>query len=107
MSIPKVLRERNETMNVVELAKLLRVSAATVQRWGRQRLIPTIRVGDTIRFDPGMLADWVELRAACTHQLLDPGEPPSEHQLGWQEMGELAPEEFLSVPKRSRDDGAH
>jgi excisionase family DNA binding protein len=93
MSIIKVLRERTDALNVAELAKLLRVSDATVQRWGRQRLIPAIRVGDTIRFDPEMLADWMESQAFPSPRA--PGDP-NEHEMSWQDMGELAPQEFRS-----------
>ena len=105
MSILKSLRARTEPLNVSELAKLLRVTESTVQRWGRQRLIPTIRVGDTIRFDPGMLADWVELQADCSlpsARFLHSRAPadPSEFQMTWQDLGELAPEEFRT-PKKS------
>ena len=66
MSILKKLRERTEVVNVAELARLLNVTEATVQKWARQKQIPCIRIGDTIRFDGAMLADWIELQATCT-----------------------------------------
>ena len=65
MSIVKLLREKTEPMNVAELAQLLKVAAGTVQKWAREKQFPCIRIGDTIRIDPGMLADWFELQAAC------------------------------------------
>jgi excisionase family DNA binding protein len=91
MSILKKLRERAEPLTVAQLAKLLVVTAATVQRWARQRQIPCIRIGDVIRFDGGMLADWFELQAASTRPLRAPSNP--EDYLHWEELGELVPKE--------------
>lgn len=98
MSILKRLRERADPLNVSELAQLLSVTEATVQRWARKRQIPTIRIGDVIRFDPAMLADWIELQAACTRPLasifLAPRAEgdPSEFQVRRDDAGELDPE---------------
>ena len=59
MSMIELLRARTEPMNVKEVAHLLGVAESTVQRWVRNRELPAIRVADTIRFDPGVLADWI------------------------------------------------
>jgi len=105
MSIIQTLRARAEPLTVSELAKLLKVAEATVQGWARKRQIPSIRIGNIIRFDPGMLADWVELQGACTHPIirpfLHPHAPadPSEFEMRWEDLGQLAPEEFRT-PKR-------
>jgi len=56
MAILKNLRGRKAPLNVRDLAKLLDVTEGTIQRWVRRRQVPAIRVGDVIRFDPGMLA---------------------------------------------------
>jgi hypothetical protein len=37
----------------------------------RRNQVPAIRVGDIIRFDPGMLADWIELQAAGSQRYQD------------------------------------
>jgi len=92
VSIVKVLRERTKPMTVAEVAKLFWVTAGTVQKWARQKQIPCIRIGDTIRFDPTMLADWIELQATCTLPARAPGSRDDD-QLRWQELGELAPED--------------
>lgn len=92
MSILKKLREREEPLNTSELAKLLAVTETTIQKWARKKQIPSIRIGDTIRIDPGMLADWIELEGACARPPRAPGSP-DEGQLHWQELGELAPED--------------
>ena len=74
MSILKNLRGRTLPLNVRDLAELLDVTEGTIQRWVRRRQVPAIRVGDVIRFDPGMLADWIELQGAASqsHVALDP-----------------------------------
>ena len=74
MSILKNLRGRTAPLNVKYFAALLEVTTGTVQRWVRLRQVPAIRVGDVIRFDPGMLADWIELQGAASqcHVALDP-----------------------------------
>ena|ERR1039458_6180264 len=96
MSIIKALRARTEPLNVAELARLLIVTESTVQRWVRNRQVPCIRVGDTIRFDPGMLSDWFEQQADCTFRPRAPEDPDAD-PLHWQE---LAPEEF----RKQKDD---
>jgi excisionase family DNA binding protein len=106
MSIIKKLRERTEPFNVSEVANLLSVTEATVQRWARQRQIPCIRIGDTIRFDPSLLADFIDLQAARTRMSARylhprPAGNPDDYQMKWEDLGELAPEEF-----RKQKDGA-
>ena len=60
MSILKKLSECTEPLTVKQVAALLNVSEATVQRWVRRRELPAIRIADTIRFDANALADWLE-----------------------------------------------
>lgn len=69
MSILKNLRGRTGPLNVKDFAELLDVTEGTIQRWVRRNQVPAIRVGDVIRFDPGMLADWVELQAAGSQRI--------------------------------------
>jgi excisionase family DNA binding protein len=71
MSILKNLRGRTAPLNVKDFAELLDVTEATIQRWVRRHQVPAIRVGDVIRFDPGMLADWIELQAAGSQRYQD------------------------------------
>jgi excisionase family DNA binding protein len=104
MSILKVLRERTGPLNVAELANLLLVSEATVQRWVRRRQIPFIRIGDVLRFDGSLLADWLELQGACTRPIHPrPSGNTSECRMTWQELGELAPVEVRgsATPRES------
>ena len=99
MAIIKTLRERKTLLSVAELAQLVDVTEATVQRWGRKRQIPTIRIGDVIRFDPEKLVDWIELQWATTIGGVSTlfrrprGEDDySDFKLRWEDLGELAPE---------------
>ena len=71
MSILKNLRGRTAPLNVKGFAELLDVTEGTIQRWVRRNQVPAIRVGDVIRFDPGMLADWIELQAAGSQRHQD------------------------------------
>ena len=71
MSILKNLRGRTAPLNVKDFAELLDVTEGTIQRWVRRNQVPAIRIGDVIRFDPGMLADWVELQAAGSQRIQD------------------------------------
>jgi len=88
MSIIKKLRERTELLKIAELSKMMAVTEGTIQEWARQKQIPCIRVGDTIRFDGAMLGDWIELQAACARA---PGN--LDEQMRWQDLGQLAPED--------------
>jgi excisionase family DNA binding protein len=90
MSILKKLRERSEPLTVAELAKLLLVTEGTIQKWARLKQIPCIRVGDTIRIDPGMLADWIEVQANCTRPPCAP-ENPEDHEMRWTDLGQIVP----------------
>jgi excisionase family DNA binding protein len=105
MSIIKALREKAEPITVAELAALLRVTEDTVQRWARQRQIPSIKIGKIIRFDGAMLADWVELQGACTHPIIQPflhpraPANPEDFQMKWTDLGELAREARSSEKK--------
>ena len=91
MSILKKLRARNDPLNVAELSQMLKVTQATIQKWVRKRQIPAFRIGDVIRIDPGMLADWIELEGGCAR----PPNAPSnaEDYLHWEDLSELVPKE--------------
>ena len=112
MSIIRALRERTEPLTVGELAALLRVAEDTVQRWARQRQIPSIRIGNVIRFDGSTLADWVELQGACTHPIIRPflhprpAGNPDDYQMKWEDLAELNPRRNIKPeeePQNTKD----
>jgi excisionase family DNA binding protein len=41
---------------------MLGVHICTLQAWTREGQIPFLKVGRTVRFDPGQLANWLEKR---------------------------------------------
>jgi excisionase family DNA binding protein len=88
MSIIKKLRETDEPLNVSALAKLLNVAEGTILRWVRKRQIPAIRIGDVIRVDGTMLADWIELEGACVRPARAAGNPDDD-RIRWQDLREL------------------
>ena len=54
------LRQRTTALNASEVAALLRISREAVYRYARQRMLPSLRFGDFLRFDPSELADWLD-----------------------------------------------
>jgi excisionase family DNA binding protein len=54
-----VLRQRTTAMTVTEVAQLLQVSEQTLYRYAQRGLIPVLRFGDVVRFDPTQIADWL------------------------------------------------
>ena len=101
MSIIKVLRERTKPITVAELAKLLSVAEGTVQRWVRRRQIPVIRIGDVIRFDGTLLANWIEREGACACPPRAPSNP--EGYLHWEDLGELVPKEPIIGQQKEKE----
>ena len=71
MSIIEQLRARTEPLTVREIAVLLGVSPATIQRWVRGGELPAIRISDTIRFDGDTLAKWLERSIVDTNERTD------------------------------------
>ena len=103
MSILKALKEKTEPLTVAELAALLRVTESTVQKWVRNRQIPSIRIGDVIRFDGVVLADWLELQGPCAHPIHPRSTgSPHEDRVTWQNLEELATAEEFQRPKEKK-----
>ena len=47
-------------IKVSEAAKLLRMSSPCVYRLARLGIIPSVRIGKSIRFDINVLEDWIK-----------------------------------------------
>jgi excisionase family DNA binding protein len=46
-------------LTAVELAGLLSVSPITIYKQAKKGIIPSFRVGTSVRFDPRKTADWI------------------------------------------------
>ena len=60
MSIIEILEKKAEALDANDLALLLKLSPRQVYELVREGVIPAIRVGDAIRFDPGDLVQWLK-----------------------------------------------
>lgn len=60
LQIVAELRQRKTALNAAELADILQISKNVVYRDARRGTIPSFKVGDLRRFDPGALASWLE-----------------------------------------------
>jgi excisionase family DNA binding protein len=54
------IRQRRNLMSVKEVAEMLGLSSETIYRMARKSRIPVLRLGLTLRFDPQMIALWLE-----------------------------------------------
>jgi excisionase family DNA binding protein len=57
------IRQRRSLMSVKDLAQALGVNPYTIYRLAKRSRIPVIRIGYTLRFDPQMIANWLELKS--------------------------------------------
>lgn len=61
-AVPKIiqaLEARDEAMRARELAKLLGVTRQHVYKMAAEGVIPSFRVGSSVRFDPALVAEWL------------------------------------------------
>lgn len=56
------LRATRRPLTVRQAAEALGLHEQTVYKWSRTGRIPTLRIGGALRFDPSLLADWLENR---------------------------------------------
>jgi excisionase family DNA binding protein len=56
------LRQRKTLMDASEVASILNCAKDTVYQWVKRYALPCIRLGDSVRFDPQQLAEWLESR---------------------------------------------
>ena len=56
-------------LTVDDVARQLRVSRRTIERWIQREGLPAVKVGRLVRVDPDALADWVKARTARRDQL--------------------------------------
>lgn len=59
-TIPEMLRSRRSALTAEDLAGFLAISQKTVYALAKSGRLPSIRFGSTVRFDPAVIADWLE-----------------------------------------------
>ncbi|WP_158788599.1 helix-turn-helix domain-containing protein [Granulicella sp. L46] len=61
---PHTIRDRilshKGALTAHEVADLFNVSCRTVHKHAKDGVMPSFRIGDSVRFDPLVLADWYE-----------------------------------------------
>ena len=57
------LRKRTSYLPLQEAADILGVHAMTVRKWVKARKLQGHRIGDEIKIDPSVLADWLCARS--------------------------------------------
>jgi excisionase family DNA binding protein len=59
---PECADEEEGLWDAAQTGKFLSVSASTVERWRRNRGLPYVRLGRTVRFIPSDVRQWVNAR---------------------------------------------
>jgi excisionase family DNA binding protein len=60
MTIAESIRSRKQALTVLEFAELMGTSKFSVYKLIKQRGLPSIRMGASIRLDPVQTSDWLE-----------------------------------------------
>ena len=56
------LRARTGLLSIAEVSDLLGFHEVTLRNWVRAGKLPAVRIAGQWRFDPAVLAEWVEAR---------------------------------------------
>jgi excisionase family DNA binding protein len=67
-SFISTIRRRRSLMSASEVAEVLRVSPKTIYRMAKESRIPNLRIGYTVRFDPEIIARWLDEKTVVTHK---------------------------------------
>ena len=63
MSLGDFLDKRATALTVSEVAEILNISERQVYKLASLNLIPSFRIGSSIRFDPSQVAHWLRQKA--------------------------------------------
>lgn len=47
-------------LNIIQLSEVINVKKKTIYDWTHRRLIPHVKMGRLLRFDPGEIEKWVK-----------------------------------------------
>lgn len=56
------IRAKKSALSVMEFAKMMGTGKAKIYRMVKAGRLPAIQFGDAVKFDPRVLADWLEER---------------------------------------------
>jgi excisionase family DNA binding protein len=63
-SVADQLRNQRGLISVETLAELLNSSPKSLYAWVKQGRLPAVRLGASVKFDPFVIAGWLQERAA-------------------------------------------
>lgn len=63
MSVIEKLRAAKKLLGVKQVAELLGSHPMTIYGWVAEGRLPHLRVGGRIKFDPNVVADWLQARS--------------------------------------------
>lgn len=61
--IIKTLREQPTALKARDLARLFGVTPQHIYKMAAKGLLPSFRIGNAVRFDPGTIAEWLMAKA--------------------------------------------
>jgi excisionase family DNA binding protein len=64
MTLAELVEEKTEALRVRDVARILDVSAKQIYKMAAKGQIPSMRIANTVRFDPHEFANWLRTRAS-------------------------------------------
>jgi excisionase family DNA binding protein len=64
MTLAELVEEKTEALRVRDVARILDVSAKQIYKMAAKGQIPSMRIANTVRFDPHDFATWLRTRAS-------------------------------------------
>jgi hypothetical protein len=75
----RTLREKlagfDGAMGADDIARLLQTSRHTIYLWVRKKRIPYFRLNGCLKFDPALIADWIDSTSSAPKKPEPPGKP--------------------------------
>ena len=64
MTLAELVEEKTEALRVRDVARILDVSAKQIYKMAAKGQIPSMRIANTVRFDPQEFAAWLRTKAS-------------------------------------------
>jgi excisionase family DNA binding protein len=64
MTLAELVEEKTEALRVRDVARILDVSAKQIYKMAAKGQIPSMRIANTVRFDPHEFATWLRTKAS-------------------------------------------